>query len=1035
MALKDLKSDLSKFRKPTSTPLDKKETVQPESFNTTPLSDKVQGKKVLAPKVTPEKVGVDVKILPSGNIDKLAGLPDPKPMSLAERFLGETKTTEVQQGDKFKGETTTTEVQQGDKFKGETTTTEVQQGDKFKGETKTTEVQQGDKFKGETTPTEATQGDIFKGETTPTEATQGDIFKGETTPATFKFTQNFLGETTPKESTLTEQFLGETTPNLSDISSKFLGETTPNEADNTSNFLGETTPNESDISSNFLGETTPNLSDRSSNFLGETDQIPSDISSKFLGETDTQVLNQGDKFKGNITTDPFGFSPKLEGEGKSFETVNYITDEKAVGFSPFMKTIDDTKFTGIEGTEFNSSNSLLSNFDNAFPGLAFTPGYGQYKVGSEIAGSPRYSPNSGKYYDAGTFLYPNFSLETISQQKNSPSFLDNMYNKFNLQDDASNRLSIFKQPYVLRGIQRKNKTEPQNWDLTGLGIDDGFIRGGTVTSLNRAAIDLVRLGSFFLSVKGLLWSVRQFGTQKANAFGRTWTPINLLAGVGGGLIGLRPDRSGVILQDKEGKYKKLGLSGYKDKISDFYEQLVKAGPMIAPGMPFPSTLLNNGGFDSVYGLGISLTSRGTSTLGYHNAGQDFGNRNGAQTGVRFFQRFNPMALLGQGSGTYTENLKKFDNGELAEDSDKIIELSKGVLQKDRDGRTTSPYITDGKKNIDILAQKYNPYASDAKTYNDDVPADKTDKLKFGNTQQVLGDIDDTHKKKYPGENLLSSEGNTAGALNDIKDFNGMSYKNLQNKAKLSTGQPPIIPKDFRDVGTSQQQGFATESDFTSKNLETNYKFGTPGKMFKTDGKVRDKWTITYSDAGDYKGYYDEVQASTIGTTGTDIIPLVFKTTGAGDNIQFRGTISGLSENFSPGYTDIKYTGRAEPVYVYDTFKRDISFNFKVYPTSRIEMEPLWTKLERLSTYTMPQYASVGYTAPGATDLKLTIGQLYNQTPMILTTLSYTYSDDTPWDIDYQLPMGIDISVGCTVLGNGLHKYKADNIFGTFTRTQ
>jgi hypothetical protein len=95
---------------------------------------------------------------------------------------------------------------------------------------------------------------------------------------------------------------------------------------------------------------------------------------------------------------------------------------------------------------------------------------------------------------------------------------------------------------------------------------------------------------------------------------------------------------------------------------------------------------------------------------------------------------------------------------------------------------------------------------------------------------------------------------------------------------------------------------------------------------------------------------------------------------------------------------------------------------------------LWTKLERLSTYTMPQYAGTGYTAPGATDLKLTIGELYNETPMILTTLSYTYSDDTPWDIDYQLPMGIDISVGCTVLGNGLHKYKADNIFGTFTRT-
>ena len=48
-----------------------------------------------------------------------------------------------------------------------------------------------------------------------------------------------------------------------------------------------------------------------------------------------------------------------------------------------------------------------------------------------------------------------------------------------------------------------------------------------------------------------------------------------------------------------------------------------------------------------------------------------------------------------------------------------------------------------------------------------------------------------------------------------------------------------------------------------------------------------------------------------------------------------------------------------PVYVYD-IKRDISFNFKVYPTSR-EMKPIWKKLERLSTYTS-DYTSNGYTA-------------------------------------------------------------------------
>ena len=102
------------------------------------------------------------------------------------------------------------------------------------------------------------------------------------------------------------------------------------------------------------------------------------------------------------------------------------------------------------------------------------------------------------------------------------------------------------------------------------------------------------------------------------------------------------------------------------------------------------------------------------------------------------------------------------------------------------------------------------------------------------------------------------------------------------------------------------------------------------------------------------------------------------------------------------------------------------------------MQPMWSKLERLSTYTMPRYASTGYTSPGNdnTDsfLRLTIGSLYKDTPSILTSLSYTYSDETPWDIDFGTPMGIDVQVGCTILGNSLHKYKSEEVYafdGTF----
>ena len=129
MALKDLKSNLSDFRKPKSEPLSNKERPKPTSFSTTPLSDKIQDKKVQSPKQTPEKVG--------------------------------TTPSEVKQGDKFKGETSPTVVNQTEKFKGETDTKPMSLEERFLGQTDPTLVNQTEKFKGETTPTEAIYGSML----------------------------------------------------------------------------------------------------------------------------------------------------------------------------------------------------------------------------------------------------------------------------------------------------------------------------------------------------------------------------------------------------------------------------------------------------------------------------------------------------------------------------------------------------------------------------------------------------------------------------------------------------------------------------------------------------------------------------------------------------------------------------------------------------------------------------------------------------------------------------------------------------------
>ena len=916
MALKDLKSNLSDFRKPKSEPLSNKERPNPTSFSTTPLSDKVQDKKVQSLKQTPEKVGVTPTEVKQG--DKFKGETSPTRMSLVERFLGQTETTPVQQGDKFKGETTPTEVNQSEKFKGETTPTETTQGDKFKGETD---------------PTEVTQGDKFKGETDPTEATQGDKFKGETTPSDFKFTQQFLGETTPSDFKFTQQFLGETTPNLSDRSSKFLGETTP------------------------------------------TDSAPVQ---QFLGETDTKNITQGDRFKGETTPNDFTFNPNLDSQGKDPKFVNFITDDKAVGFSPYFSTVDDTKFVGInpDRTIFDSATSIIGNINDT-----------KYEIRLDN------DTGLGKFY--------------------SNSVLKDVYNKFSLKNDSFNRSPI-KQPFIIRGIQRK-KGEPQ---VSGIG-STSLIRGGAITAVERGLLDTARMTQFLLTPRGIVWAVKQVGLQKSQKFSTKWNPANLLATIGGSHTGFRPERAGAAFENPLDGYFKLGkpLTEVINKENSIFGLYGDDGQNVVTKETGKDWQSYQGGFGSVYGLGTTNITRKYNT--FKNGGKTFANEK-----VKFKIRFNPFDTALK---MYEESLKDGDSYKTELDTEVERFKKINVDKESSTDKNERPVKTYHKQNLKKGGSKFNPFAETdttkpvEKLYRNSVPTDTDELSNYGVANQITGSVlDDRFKVK--------SDGLIEGTP-DIADYERISYGKIRTISKDRHKNNSKLT-DFREETGNPK----TWGDQGKERIETRRGIPNSGQL-KTDASGKSRSQINqWADKGKGKTdkikdlqAVDEIQSLGIGqTSDRDFVKLIFNS--GGENIQFRGTVSGISENFSPSYTEIKYSGRAEPVYVYDSFKRDISFNFKVYPTSRAEMKPIWTKLERLSTFTMPKYLGKGFTAPGQGELFMTIGKLYENTPMILTTLSYSYSDETPWDLDYGLPMGIDIQVGCTVLGNELHQYQNQKVY-------
>ena len=105
--------------------------------------------------------------------------------------------------------------------------------------------------------------------------------------------------------------------------------------------------------------------------------------------------------------------------------------------------------------------------------------------------------------------------------------------------------------------------------------------------------------------------------------------------------------------------------------------------------------------------------------------------------------------------------------------------------------------------------------------------------------------------------------------------------------------------------------------------------------------------------------------------------------------------------------------------------RDVGVSFDVYATDRDEVKPIWRKLNALAGYTAPTYdpESIAMIAPW---MRITVGDLFVQAPVTLTSLSYTFGMDTPWEINIeedpammQVPLKISVQMSFNMVGDHL----------------
>jgi len=675
----------------------------------------------------------------------------------------------------------------------------------------------------------------------------------------------------------------------------------------------------------------------------------------------------------------------------------------AKGFTLYQKELGPSNFLGINGDIYTYPKTVR---EGRLKDKTKIKGAEQWP--SKVSfGSAPYStvPSNNPLYDT-TYNRTTYSitkpyltstgitgddLRTYFTRTNSPSARDKIYTKFNLQTASWNPFSFgpaFNQPLILRGIQREKDGElargPQSWGFEN-NFDDGLIRGGTVGSTERAIFDVLRIGKWMASPKGLLFLVKQAGLQAsapnteadpfvgARAGNGALTLISSLANTATQHLGIRFRKDAFPFVPRK-TYSSVIFGATTDNgrgITPVTQQkdnnrLNKLYKSIIEGLPsVPNSIL--GGPQSVYGIGVT---RNTRVINSRN-----------NLSYKEWSDISRTSVL-------VENLKNKFN-------EKTLYKTKAL---DNEPITLSEYKSSDR--FRKLRVSFNA-------------------LNYNITPGINGNY---YTLTY--ENLLDRKTQIDEKSTTIYNF----LLNVNGTAK----NPDVkwIPTKGKFIGTRE----TVIQDYTETSQHQRTKLSVPdyGKRGKDlrnplSGSFMNKYTPGGPGMADPIWKVNQLTAEEI----DDFVKFIFHDVNTNEKFRFRAYIENVSEDFTPDWQEVKILGRADSPYIYQGFSRTVQIAFKVAALSRGDLMLMWDQLERLARTTVPKYSNT-YKMVGPL-IKFTLGNWFSDTPAYIRSLSYSTDNETSWEINLeeselydinanensvgQLPMVVSVQLTLQIFGD------------------
>ena len=590
----------------------------------------------------------------------------------------------------------------------------------------------------------------------------------------------------------------------------------------------------------------------------------------------------------------------------------------------------------------------------------------------------------------------------------------------------------FRQPFVWINLNDSNfKKYIKKFDSQGFPI------GATIQ-------DVTRISKFMLSGKGVFFALTQFPLQQQNAFNETriWNPLSIITATSQkGLMGLigRPTRhiegggGGFLGNIKAGLMSSVGLQSAKDKAK-------------VPGIAKGAENLDNAGTPkSAISLQASLGD-GIVQKGFIRG--ETGNRARSV----FTEKWN--------TGDWGEGGNKTDKGSgfLAKLGSALISKIKSYIPSTT-GRSSAnweiraEYTDDNDKNVfsAMLADKRSLLSYSVKNFNNPTGTpytvsrihvyDGKNKNVYGKTPGVPGTATLTNLETLqssladgnfrpherigiPLENVV---GNIVGNKRDARDIS--TEARLVVDTKLLSDSGIVGETDITKWAgaitrwhemTPQLKPALTAEKFYHTGIRTYQQTVGSGKIdsygrTKTKGdweSIGNKHLLTNVSSQNSHDPYNELgilsnseRSELFLKTNTvhsaDTIFFYFHDLVNDKYIPFRATLTGISENTSANWDDVQYMGRADKLFTYNGFSREMNFAFSVYANSIRELLPMWKRINYLSGLTRPsKYTSgagvmSGFIYPPL--IKFRIGDLYVDQPAVISSVGVTVPDDATWE--------------------------------------